>query len=616
MGLSMMKKETIMQRDFFEGLAAEKDGALGELKKRFNQCAALRVGAAVGALVFLCLGIQSGKWLYYGFCVLFVLGFFLLVKWHQTIVDRQESLRAERETVHAYLDRMDGKWKGFADDGQDYLSPSFPQGRDLDVFGEASLFQYLACAHTAAGRDRLASLLREGAGDVESIRRHQQAVGELLEKWELALSFQSRGRRMAREKAEPRRTATQGFIETMKRAPERSGVLRILTWGMPLLTWFFGLSALLGIYRQVNLTVFMGLAAFQFVLALAAYGRHEKRLGPVYAFHRNMEPYREMLRLLEQADLESPLLLETQEKVRKNGGASKALAALERIGGAVEARHNGLAFFLYNSLLLWDFHCMDRLDAWQNAYGREVENWLLAVGEMEALISLTIPAVVRHTAVFPEIEVGTVPFLSCRGMDHPLMEESTAVDNDFQMNGRTCIITGSNMSGKTTFLRTVGLNLILSYAGAPVAAMAFRTIQMRVMTSMRVEDNVSQGISTFYAELLRIKDMVEESKRQTPMIALIDEIYKGTNSRDRITGARETVKRLTRPWVMTLLTTHDFELCDLEKDPEAGAVNLHFTETYEGDRILFDYKIHPGRCRTTNAWHLLRLVGIVEEEPS
>lgn len=605
-----------MQRDMFEGLARDKDRALEELKKRFNQCAALRVGAAVGALVFLCLGIQAGKWFYYGFCALFVFGFFLLVRWHQSIVNRQESLRAERETIQAHLDRMDGKWKAFSDSGREYLIPAFPQGRDLDIFGEASLFQYLNCAHTVAGRDRLASLLREGAGDAEDIRRYQQAVGELLEKRDFALSFQSLGRRMTRGKAEPRRAVTEGFIEDMKRMPERSRILRIISWGMPLLTWLFGVFALLGLYRQVSLVVFMGLAALQFVLALAAYGRHEKRLGPVYTFHRNMEPYRDMLRLLEQADFESPLLREIQEKVRKNGGASKALAALERIGGAVEARHNGLAFFLYNGLLLWDFHCVDRLDVWQNAYGREVENWLLAVGEMEALISLTVPAVVRQNAMFPEIEAGEVPFLSCRGIRHPLMEESMAVDNDFQMNGRICIITGSNMSGKTTFLRTVGLNLILAYAGAPVAAVTFRTIKMQVMTSMRVEDSVSQGISTFYAELLRIKDMVEESKRRNPMIALIDEIYKGTNSGDRITGARETVKRLAKPWTMALLTTHDFELCDLEKEPGVEAVNLHFTETYEGDRILFDYKIHPGRCRTTNAWHLLRLAGIVEEEPS
>lgn len=150
--------------------------------------------------------------------------------------------------------------------------------------------------------------------------------------------------------------------------------------------------------------------------------------------------------------------------------------------------------------------------------------------------------------------------------------------------------------------------------GAPVTAAEFRTVKMRIMTSMRVEDSVSQGISTFYAELLRIKDMVGESRRQRPMIALIDEIYRGTNSRDRITGARETVKRLAKPWTMILITTHDFELCDLEREAEAGAVNVHFTETYEGDNILFDYTIRPGRCRTTNAWHLLRLAGIVEEE--
>ena len=169
------------------------------------------------------------------------------------------------------------------------------------------------------------------------------------------------------------------------------------------------------------------------------------------------------------------------------------------------------------------------------------------------------------------------------------------------------------MSGKTTFLRSIGINLVLSYAGGPALASEFKTSVMKVLTSIRVEDNVNKGISTFYAELLRIKDMTEYNKNKMPMICLIDEIFKGTNSADRIICAAEAIKKLSQPWSITLVSTHDFELCNLESDDNINAVNYHFAEYYENGEIKFDYNIQDGRCVTTNAKMLLKMAGIVDE---
>ena len=205
-----------------------------------------------------------------------------------------------------------------------------------------------------------------------------------------------------------------------------------------------------------------------------------------------------------------------------------------------------------------------------------------------------------------------IPKFNFEDLRHPLIVEEKGIGNDLGVEGNTCIITGSNMSGKTTFLRSIGVNLALAYAGAPVVAKQFTTSYMEVFTSMRIEDRVDEGISTFYAELLRIKEMIEYSERHLPMLTLIDEIFKGTNSADRILGATETIKKLGKPWLNVMVTTHDFELCNLAGEGKRKVVNYHFEEYYEDNQIRFDYKLKNGRCKTTNAKYLLRMVGILD----
>lgn len=192
-----------------------------------------------------------------------------------------------------------------------------------------------------------------------------------------------------------------------------------------------------------------------------------------------------------------------------------------------------------------------------------------------------------------------------------LIEEAKAVPNDALFAAGTCIITGSNMSGKTTYMRTLATSAILAYAGAPVCAEHFALTPMAVYTSIHVSDDLSRGISTFYAEILRIRQMVEASQEERPLLLCIDEIFKGTNSADRITGAAEAIKRLTRPSCITLVTTHDFELCDLQSPNDLPIKNFHFEESYPDDKIHFDFKIRPGRCHTTNARYLLKMAGIL-----
>ena len=275
----------------------------------------------------------------------------------------------------------------------------------------------------------------------------------------------------------------------------------------------------------------------------------------------------------------------------------------------IKQRNNLLAFLLLNGLLLWDRNCYSRLNQWIDDHGNQLEHWLKQIGELESLISLQVLIQTKTGVSMPSIADEHKPVLEFQDAYHPLLASNEAVANSFKMERQVAIITGSNMSGKTTFLRTVGINLVLAYAGGPVMAKSFTCSLMQLFTSMRIEDDI-EGISTFYGELLRIKEIVEENRTRKVMIALIDEIFKGTNSADRIIGARETVKQLSSSNIFTLITTHDFELCELEN--EVSCTNYHFEEYYQDDKIKFDYRIKDGRSKTTNAQYLLKMVGIIE----
>jgi DNA mismatch repair ATPase MutS len=229
-------------------------------------------------------------------------------------------------------------------------------------------------------------------------------------------------------------------------------------------------------------------------------------------------------------------------------------------------------------------------------------------------MSLAVVGQTRENCCFPELLTESAPRLQARDLQHLLLDEAQGVPNDIEVRSETRIITGSNMSGKTTFLRTLASSVVLAWAGAPVCAAQFGLTRLHVFTSIRVTDDITKGLSTFYAELLRIKSMVEFAKKKTPMLICIDEIFKGTNSADRIIGARAAIERLTGPQNITLVSTHDFELCDLLSPNDTPVTNYHFAETYDVEgHIHFDFRLQPGRCQTTNAKYLLRLAGILDE---
>lgn len=290
----------------------------------------------------------------------------------------------------------------------------------------------------------------------------------------------------------------------------------------------------------------------------------------------------------------------------------KGVKQLDHLLSRLSLQANPFLYLPAQLFLLWDLQCVQTWNHWQAQAG---QTWIVIMnqlGELEALEALAMMALTHPETCLPQFHETPAPVLTFTHLTHPLLNPDQAVGNDFTLDHSLTLVTGSNMSGKTTFMRTVGLNQILAAAGGPVCAQSMTTCGFTVLTSMRIRDDVNEGISTFYGELLRIRKIMDAIRQETPMLVLIDEIFKGTNSLDRIDGSAQVLKHLNHPWVRAMITTHDFELCELKEQAGLSLVNVHFEEHYQDQKIFFDYKLKPGRCTQRNAKYLMKMIGITD----
>lgn len=511
------------------------------------------------------------------------------------------------QVLKRYEARSKGDWYDFTDDGASYVRKDDFLSSDLDLFGPRSLYQYISVAHTIGGRDALMRLLTRP--NLNLIGERQASVLELLRDDELAVDFEALGLSKDRRREDDERKAE----EKLRRYATGKGnssvpQLKLLAVGMPVVTLLLAVTSFLGVtsWMMVLYCFFL-----QIIASVLLSGTLQTEKESVMVLARRLGRAEERINVILAPDFQSAYLREMQKQL---ANAGEGIRALNRIVNTWQLRENFVLYLPLVGLLAWDFNCCLALDGWRKKYGASFTLWMDWLGEVEALYSLgTLSRVRPDETTVPEIVPGD-PLLEMDDGKHPLLDPRTVVGNDYTQGGDTVIITGSNMSGKSTFMRTLALNAVLAYAGGTVMAKRFRISPMHIFTSMRVSDDVSEGISSFYGEILRIKQMVTWSEQKKPMLVLVDEIFKGTNSADRIIGAQAAIRKLSHPWMMTLVTTHDFELCALADSPEVQGKNYHFEEHYEGDAIAFDYKIRPGRCKTTNAQHLMRIAGLLDAE--
>lgn len=589
-----------MKQEIIEAKQKQLQKDIAQLKKTSSQYSTIRL--LLGIAIVWMLYETGRKPSIMIIAMVGILLFLIIAQKHRRMKILLEDKQTSFEVLDRILMRKGDAWKQFQDIGKDFLNERMTQAYDLDLFGPSSLFQYLNTAATIAGRNALARLLTHQKQQPEMIKQRQEAVKELIEKEDvtcmmnmLSLLFMKHAKKMNKKKMD---AFLNFMVDEMKPYPLW---IKILAYVLPILS--IGASIAVAFFH-VHMSI--ALASFTITLAFAMllFMRNNADLSYVQNVHDSIQDYERMFTTLQQQAFQSELL---QRYIQQLSDAQQGMKSLNQLLGFVQIRSNSILFLFVNGFFALDFHCVMALQKWKATYGAHVGLWLEAIGEIEALLSLAQLGFAKEETCFATISQDQS--LVLEKIKHPLIQEEKAIANSIKLQHGSYIVTGSNMSGKTTFLRTIGINMILFQAGAPVCASSFHASPLSIYTSMRVHDNVSEGISTFYAEILRIKQMMEESKTRIPMLVLIDEIFKGTNSADRILCAKQAIVALHLPHVITMVSTHDFELCELEQDPSIQAKNYHFAEYYEGERICFDYLLKEGRCTTTNAKQLMKLAG-------
>lgn len=579
----------------------EKD--LIKIKKEDNVLALMRGLIAIASVVFLIFGYLKDIPYFAAYIALPIFIFILIVVRHHGVRKKINFLHNLVQINKIALLRLGGKWNNFASSGKEFMNLDHPYTGDLNIFGQGSLYQYINATTFFMGEEALARLLSVQPC-YQDIGPRQQAIHDLAGRLEWRQHFQATGMSSMEQNNNIKGLLNWAVSKTL--LGDRKYLY--LIWLLPVVTVIL---FLLMAYRLVPTYVPLIPLCGQVLLVTIS----QKFIYPVFRNTEKaaleLERYQSLLSFIEREEFHAPLLVDLQRKLLIcEQNASQQIKNLSKIAVLINFRYSVLYMF-FNALTFCDFYTVWKLDKWKDKSGRFLENWFRVIGEYEALASLASLAHDNPEWVFPEI-TNDQTYFSATSLGHPLINKHARVCNDLSIPGPGSIhiITGSNMSGKSTLLRTVGINLVLAYTGAPVCAANMRCSLMRIYTSIRVEDNLEQNISVFYAELKRIKKVIDTAQEGRPLIFMLDEIFRGTNSNDRIFGARTVIKNLSSLSAIGFVTTHDLEISRLEEEYPGYIKNYHFTDQIINNEILFDYRLKEGVSSTTNAIALMKMIGI------
>jgi hypothetical protein len=578
--------------------------ALTRLDRLGARLANFRGGTFVGALVAAGLAVYGKLPRIEGWALaaLLLASYVALAAWHQRVLTEEERCRLRVSLNERGLARMEGGWHAFPNTGQGYLETEHLYAADLDVFGQGSLFQLMDESGTRWGESRLAGWLATPASP-EVVRARQRAAAELSGQLDFRQELIVESRLASKQKADPGR-----FIAWA----EGPDLLQAIRWSQPLawaLPAAFIASAVLAfedvLPSQVPWGAFFALVA----AAVATRGPLSKLYEALASSEGGFVRFENAFARVEQTRFEDGTL--RQLGVRVGAEASGALAGFSRRFGFAELRQSSQLHAVIHLFTLWDIHWFFALERWRRRHGARVRQWFDALAELEALGSLAGLAHARPDYCVPDVSEEGPPRLTATRLGHPLLQSPVCNDVDLTGPGKALIITGSNMSGKTTFLRTLGVNAVLALAGGPVCATSFRCSVRSVLTGMRVKDSLERGVSYFYAEVQRIKALLDGARAaQGRALFLLDEILLGTNARERQLASREILRLLLEAGVIGAVATHDLTLSSMADGVADRLRNLHFEDHVVDGQMTFDYLLKEGVVRGTNALRMLREAGI------
>jgi hypothetical protein len=490
--------------------------------------------------------------------------------------------------------------------GSNWINSDHDFSNDIDLFGNDSLFHFLNRTVTGHGRETLAYWLSDPFKISGNVKQRQEAVSELSGKMEWRQEFIAHG---------TGKTLDKGDIEgLLKWLNDKSGflsspVLKIVVWLFPVLALTSLILLIAGYLHYSVFTIFFFVNLLLVLAQIRNTGRIHIQVSKKYEY---LSTLRQLLISFEKESFRSSVLRDIRNKI--SGDEFSAVQRIKKLSNIIQSfdsRLNLLVGFVLNGLLLWDFHCILSLEKWKDESKSQFPDWLRQVGEIDAFISFANFAFNNPGYAYPELSDGETVF-SASEMGHPLIDGNKRICNDFRIpeKGKVFIITGANMAGKSTFLRTVAINFMLAMTGAPVCANDLKFTPLKLFTSMRTTDSLTQNESYFYAELKRLKTLKTRLEEGEEILFILDEILKGTNSADKSNGSKLFMKKIVALRGTGLIATHDTSLGDMENEFPGVFINRCFEIEIDGENISFDYKLQDGITKKMNAALLMKQMGI------
>lgn len=547
---------------------------------------------------------QTGNGLTIFFTVAMIAAFFVVVKWYDKLEQKiiyYKALAKYNEDEILFLETNRSNYPT----GKEYEDPHHPYSYDLDIFGDGGLFSYVNRVSTAFGRNALSKYLLQP--DISKIEERQQAIKELSAKVDFRQKLYAYGSMQSSKEKDLQKLMTwsNDYKSYITKA------LYLLLMIFPLITigsllfYFFTES-------DFSFTVFNISFIVNLLIAFSFAKKITSQLSVSTSVTKILRSYKDQLRLIEQQSFQSPLLQQYQQQLKNaNLTASHLLQKLAALFEYLETIINLLVSILLNGLFLFHVHILYFLGIWKNQHAQKINHWLQIIGEVESLNSFANLSYNNPEFCLPQI--AAAPAFQAHELGHPLIKKEKRVANNISFNElQFVILTGSNMSGKSTFLRTLGINLVLARAGAAVCAGRMKLYPFDIFVSMRITDSLQDSESFFYAELKRLQSIIQHLQKDRKTFIILDEILRGTNSNDKRNGTIGLIRKLSRENTFGIIATHDVTVAEMTKEYPHYIAAKAFESSIINDELLFDYSLKDGVCTTLSASYLMKKMGVIE----
>lgn len=583
-------------------------GQLQQVKKQIFRISMLRLALFIAGIAGLYFFFNQTTLLIICICLTF-LPLFILVKIHNRFFIRKEWLETQARIIQEELQALSGDYSSF-EDGKEYVNPEHPYSFDLDIFGRRSLFQSINRTCTFFGKARLAKWLQNHLHEKTSIEKRQEMVREISEHTLFREQFRVAGLVHHGQSSDAEK------IQAWSQSPAQylhAGWVKAFIWGVPVI------NSLLLITSLAGWTSFSWLGLSFGIFLVLSFGiiKRATYIQETYGKQlKSLNGYARLIALTKAEDWKSAGMLELMERFNLNGQSPvQALQQLSKELDRLDLRNNQFLYVLLEGSIFFQLQEIVRIERWKARYGQHISKWLETVGELDALCSLGTFAYNHPQYTYPELTEKPFCFLATQ-MGHPLMPASQCVKNDATIPSRPffLIITGANMAGKSTYLRTIGVNYLLACIGAPVCCERLKLYPNQLITSLRTSDSLSDNESYFFAELKRLKRIIDLLNQGQQLFIILDEILKGTNSMDKQKGSFDLIRQFMQLKANGIIATHDLLLGSLIKQFPEEIRNYCFEADIKENELTFSYKLREGVAQNMNACFLMKKMGIILQE--